>query len=286
MVRLAFLVALSTALLPAQTAHINSISGNVTVLTAGGAAVAAAPDTLVISDTTIITPAHATAGIDFDWANTMELNPKAELRLTKLAPAAYQAEIVRGSLTWWVQGDSATNAAIATPSVTVTPHEPGAYQIGVMQSGETEIVAWEGAIEVRAPGGSEWVNAGQKMVARGSPADPQFRIVSAISKWKQAARVIAGAMPFVNVAADRMSSSGDGQERRAPKTVAPGHSTPAPGTSAATPPAHRAPGTGTSPPVRSSSGPAAHQTPAAVSHTSSAPTAHSAPATVSTSHGK
>lgn len=177
--RLVFLAAAAVAPVWAQTAHIGAVSGNVTVQTGNAPAVAAAPDTLAISGTTIVTAAHSTAMIDFDWSHSVEVGPNAEFRLASLESGRYETEIVRGSLTWWVRGDAPAHVEVKTPSITVAPAQPGTYGIAVTAARESEVTAWEGAVEVRAPAGSEWVYAGQKLIARGSPADPEYRIVGA-----------------------------------------------------------------------------------------------------------
>jgi hypothetical protein len=49
----------------------------------------------------------------------------------------------------------------------------------VADSGESQIVARVGNVEVFTPRGSQWVYAGQMMLARGTSSDPEFEIVQA-----------------------------------------------------------------------------------------------------------
>ena len=282
MARFALWLSLAVAPVLAQTAHINSTSGNVTAQSAaGGPSVPAAPDTLVVSGTTLITAKRSTAAVDFDWANGMQLNPETEVRLAQLEPGQYTAEVVRGSVTWWVRADSSAHAEVQTPSVTAAPSKAGVYQIGLTTGGESEIVAWEGAIEVRAPGGSEWVSAGQKMVARGSAANPEFRIVSAVSRWKRFASVLANVMQTVNVVADLASSIEGGGRAPEDRSVLPGHSAHTPSQGAANHPSNGSPALPAhSAPPSSHAGPGApmHASPAGSGHGSSPAPAHASAA--------
>jgi hypothetical protein len=50
----------------------------------------------------------------------------------------------------------------------------------VQDTGETEVTVRAGDVEVFTPRGSQWVNAGQTMLARGTSADPEFQMVAAI----------------------------------------------------------------------------------------------------------
>jgi len=274
MQRLVFLAVAAAAPIWAQTVHIGDVNGNVTVQTGSGPAVAAASDTLAIAGTTIVTAAHSTAMLDFDWSHSVEVGPNAEFRLASLGAGHYEAGIVRGSVTWWVRGDGAARAEVKTPSVTVAPARPGTYGIGVTSRGESEVTAWEGMIEVIAPGGSQWVNAGQKLIARGSPADPEYRMVGAVSRWKRAFRIMASAIDITTVAADVMNSgSGAAQGFR------PGHAAPNPPSHPPSHPSPHPPGHGSPPGSgHAISAPSHTAPPAHISSAAAAPAAHTASA--------
>ena len=60
-------------------------------------------------------------------------------------------------------------------------------------------MARAGEVEVFTPRGSQWVTAGQMMVARGANADPEFQIVNAIppddwDRWNDSSRPEPGAV--------------------------------------------------------------------------------------------
>jgi hypothetical protein len=99
----------------------------------------------------------------------------------------HRVELTRGSVLFHVANSGAPPVEIVTPSVVVQPFFAGDYRIEVNRFGETIIVPYGGDIRVVAPNGSQWLAVGQKMIARGSPADPEFRIVSAVSRWQRLA---------------------------------------------------------------------------------------------------
>jgi hypothetical protein len=68
---------------------------------------------------------------------------------------------------------------VDTPNISVRPTKIGAYRISVTEAGQTELTVRAGDVEVFSPRGSQWVSAGQLMIARGSTADPEFQVVAA-----------------------------------------------------------------------------------------------------------
>ena len=55
----------------------------------------------------------------------------------------------------------------------------GTYRISINANGESEITARAGDVEVFTPRGTQWVSAGQTMMARGTAADPEFQMAQA-----------------------------------------------------------------------------------------------------------
>ena len=78
---------------------------------------------------------------------------------------------------------------------------------GSVSSGETQIIADAGNIEVAAPTGSEWLMQGRKMLARGPADNPEFKIVDAVSRWRKFLRV---AMASIQAVGQISFSSGGG----------------------------------------------------------------------------
>jgi hypothetical protein len=87
--------------------------------------------------------------------------------------------MARGTLTFNMLRPSNANIEVDTPNVSVRPSKVGIYRISVTDNGETHVIVRSGDVEIFTPKGSQWVNAGQSMMARGSAADPEFRITGA-----------------------------------------------------------------------------------------------------------
>jgi len=94
----------------------------------------------------------------------------------------------------------------------------GAYRVGVTGEGESQITAQQGNVEVFAPAGSEWVVEGQKMLVQGPADNPEFKIVSAVPRWRKVLRI---AMMSMQIAAGVPASfsGGDCGSHRSAKTA-------------------------------------------------------------------
>jgi hypothetical protein len=103
----------------------------------------------------------------------------------------HRVELKRGTVVFHLENSGAPPVEIVTPSVTIQPYFAGDYRVEVNRFGETVIVPYGGDLRVVAPSGSQWLPVGQKMIARGSAADPEFRIVSAVSRWRRFADRLA-----------------------------------------------------------------------------------------------
>jgi len=129
----------------------------------------------------ISTGQNSRAEVQFDSANMLRLGGNAEIHMAQLEDRRYQIELAHGTVTFRVLRASDANVEVDTPSVSVRPSKQGSYRIVVKDTGETEVTARAGDVEVFTPRGSQWVYAGQTMLARGTTADPEFQIVAAIA---------------------------------------------------------------------------------------------------------
>jgi len=162
-------------------ARISLMNGEVSVQRGdAGEWVAGIINAPLLSDDRIATGPNSRAEVQFDSANLLRLGGNAQLKLTTLEYGRYQMEFAKGTLTYRVLRPTNANIEIDTPSVSVRPSKVGSYRISVNDAGESEITVRAGDVEVFTPRGSQWVNAGQTMMARGNASDPEFQIVSAI----------------------------------------------------------------------------------------------------------
>jgi hypothetical protein len=162
-------------------ARISLMDGQVSVRRGdSGEWVAGVINAPLMADDHIATGPNSRAEVQFDASNLIRVGGNAEIHLTQLEYGRYQMEFAKGNLTYRVLRPSNVNVEVDTPTVSVRPSKVGIYRISVSDSGETEVTARAGDVEVFTPRGSQWVNAGQTMMARGTASDPEFQIVSAI----------------------------------------------------------------------------------------------------------
>ena len=190
--RTAALLLLPCALLTAQGLRVRSVKGQADVR----------PDA-------ITTGRNGQADIEIGPAAGFRLRPNSQIAIGHRADGRYRIELLRGSMTYDVISPGAPSVELATPNVSAWPSIPGQYDISISRAIESAIVARAGSIEVVAPAGSEWVNEGQKMIARGSPAAPQFKIVSAISVWRRLAILVSNLNLGAGTGTSDDSSSSD-----------------------------------------------------------------------------
>jgi hypothetical protein len=170
---------LAILLLAAAPPHITSIQGQVSVRHGGDDAWAGAPlNSPLLPDDRIRTGARSTVGIEVASTNRLQIAANTEVRLARSEDGRYRVE---------------------TPSVAVRPYNSGVYRIAINRAGESEIVVSKGNVEVAGPGGSQWIYAGQTLLARGPATDPEFRVIKTISRWKRVALIVASMVQFGDV---------------------------------------------------------------------------------------
>lgn len=198
--------------------RIFALKGAVTVKRAGAAAKTPAAVGLTLSaGDQLATAGRARAEVQFD-NRVFQLAANTGIRLVRAESDAYRLAVDKGTVTCRVVDAPAARLDLATPSIHVKPEAAGVYLIAVTAAGESQITAQEGNVEVFAPAGSAWVLAGQKLLARGPADNPEFKIVSAVSKWR---KFLTIAMVSLQIAGDASASfSGGSGARPAPKTVA------------------------------------------------------------------
>ncbi|HJT88532.1 MAG TPA: FecR family protein [Bryobacteraceae bacterium] len=161
-------------------ARISLINGDVSVGRGdSGEFVAASVNAPLMSNDRLATGPNSRAEVQFDGANVLRLGGNTEVDLNELSAGRYQLSLARGTVTFRVLRSSNIDIEVDTPSVSVRPSKIGAYRIAVNDSGESEVTARAGDVEVFTPRGTQWVNSGQTMLARGNAADPEFQIVRA-----------------------------------------------------------------------------------------------------------
>ncbi|HLY20499.1 MAG TPA: FecR family protein [Bryobacteraceae bacterium] len=163
-------------------ARISIVSGEVSVRRGdSGDWVAAVVNAPLMVEDRVSTGTGSRAEVQFDSANLIRIGAHAEIRLAQLDPARYNVQLAHGTVTFRMLRDSQAQVELDTPTVSVRPAHVGVYRIYVQEDGQTEITVRLGSVEIFTPRGSQQLQAGQTMLARGTAADPEFRIVPAIA---------------------------------------------------------------------------------------------------------
>ncbi len=130
----------------------------------------------------IATSPGARGEVEFDASSVLRIGSDSNVRIADLEVGRYQIELDHGTVTYRVLRESEADIELDTPNVAIRPSRGGAYRITVTEDGETVVTARSGAVEVTTPSGSQWVNAGQTMEARGTATSPEFRFVAALAR--------------------------------------------------------------------------------------------------------
>src|ERR1022692_2211741 len=190
-------------------ARISIVNGEVSVRRGdSGDWVAAVVNAPLMVEDRVSTGAKSRAEVQFDSSNLIRVGANAEIRLAELGINHYHLQVAHGTVTFRVLRESQAQVEIDTPTVSVKPSHIGVYRIYVQGDGQTEITVRLGAADVSTPRGVEQLQAGQTMLARGDPADPEFRIVPAIAldEWdgwnEQRDREMLNSLSYSNVPHD------------------------------------------------------------------------------------
>jgi hypothetical protein len=161
-------------------ARISLMDGEVSVRRGdSGEWVAGVINAPLMTDDRIATGQNSRAEVQFDSANILRIGGNGEIHLALLEDGRYHVEIAHGTVTYRMLRQSSTDIELNTPSVSARPARQGVFRVSVTESGESEITARLGDVEIFTPKGTQWVYEGQTMMARGSAADPEFQIVTA-----------------------------------------------------------------------------------------------------------
>jgi hypothetical protein len=169
-------------------ARISLMNGDVSVRRGdSGDVMAANVNAPMLSGDAIQTGPASRAEVQFDFANRVRLGALAEVHLGDLRAGAIQVQIAHGTATFTVIGDTQAQVELSTPNASLRPLRRGAYRISVLEDGTTQFTVRAGQADVYTQQGSQQLSAGQTMLLRGNPNDPEYQIVSALvrDEWDQ-----------------------------------------------------------------------------------------------------
>ncbi len=163
-------------------ARISVLSGDVSVRRGdSGDVVAAAINGPLMADDRILTGSSSRAEVQLDFANFVRIGPNSEVRFTGMDVKSYQMQVAAGTVTLRVLRQGQAQTEVDTPSVALHALQPGTYRIALHDDGASEITVRAGEAEIFSSGGSERLQAGQTMNARGTGADTEFQVVQAVA---------------------------------------------------------------------------------------------------------
>lgn len=139
----------------------------------------------LLTEDRVLTAADGRAEVQLDGANQVRLAGSTEVRMGDLKYKHYQVQIAQGLVMFRVLRDNDAQVEISTPTVSVHPLRQGSYRISVNAEGMTEVTVRSGDAEISSPTGTEPLRAGQTLLSRGNPADPEFRtsVMGAADEW-------------------------------------------------------------------------------------------------------
>jgi hypothetical protein len=172
----------------AGVARISVMSGEVSVRRGdSGDLIAAALNAPLVVTDRLLTGPNSRAEIQFDASNMIRIGYSTEVRLSGLEYKHIQVQVAVGTVTFRVLQDTDAQIEISSPNVSVRPLRAGAYRVMVREDGSSEISVRTGQADIYSPNGSQVLQAGQTMEARGAASDPEFRVQGAIpyDGWDQ-----------------------------------------------------------------------------------------------------
>ena len=141
--------------------------------------VAAVPNAPLLAGDSIAVAPNGRAELQLDFANFVRIAGDSEIRIADLSAGRNQIQLARGTITWRVLRDSATQSEISTPAVAVHPLRLSAVRVEVEADGNTRITVRHGEAEASTSRGGEKVSEGQTMMGAGRTDDPEFQVVNA-----------------------------------------------------------------------------------------------------------
>ena len=127
----------------------------------------------------VITGADGSAELQFDSANILRAAAHSEVRMGDLQYHRYLIQIAQGTVTFTMLRESDSQVEISLPTSSFRPLRQGTYRVSVRADGSSEVTVRAGEAEVFSPTGSERLQTGTTMLARGSANDPEFMTVTA-----------------------------------------------------------------------------------------------------------
>ncbi len=163
-------------------ARISATEGDVALKhSADDSNVAAVTNAPVEAGDYLSTGSDGLAEIQLDANDVLRANSSAQLRFTRLDGSSDVAQLAEGTVELRTFDGYRDHVTVQTPSVDVSPDQPGGYIIAVEANGDTEVTARTGSVTVSTPQGSQQLQPGRTMEIAGNANDPQFQFVDTVA---------------------------------------------------------------------------------------------------------
>jgi len=169
-------------------ARISLLNGDVSVRRGdSGDVLAANVNAPMLSGDAIQTGPASRAEVQFDFADRVRLGAMSEVHMGDLRAGGIQIQVAHGTATFTIIGDTQAQIEISTPTASLRPMRRGAYRVSVLDDGTTQLTVRAGDADIYTQQGSQPLTAGQTMLLRGNPNDPEYQIVAALARdeWDQ-----------------------------------------------------------------------------------------------------
>ncbi|MBI4908428.1 MAG: FecR domain-containing protein [Acidobacteria bacterium] len=170
-------------------ARVSVVAGDVSIRRGdSGDWLAAAPNAPLVVQDTVHAGVNSRAEVQMDRSNIIRLAPDSEIRFAELEYQRYGIQVASGTVSYRVLRELEADVEVSTPLASIRPTRRGAaFRVTVRPDGTTEITVRSGDVEIATGKGTERLSAGRTMLVRGTSADPEFQLISAIHRdeWDQ-----------------------------------------------------------------------------------------------------
>lgn len=204
---------------PIASLQITSLTGNVSVRVADDAPWSAAMAGMAMAvEASILVGPKATVEIRANASDSFVAGANSQIKFAGIDNDRYQVKLSGGKITYQAADPAIESLRVNLPGVGVEPIQPGIYTIAQTPGGQSQVTVQAGLARVVAPSGSELVNAGEKMLIRYSANGPEFRVVSAFSRWRRFLTVAGAA---IQIAGNVSAAAGVGSDESTRKAALP-----------------------------------------------------------------
>ena len=164
-------------------ARLSVVDGEVNVQRgdSNGFTSAAVINTPVLGADYVTTGDNAHAELQFEGGTMVRLNSGVQLRLVHVDVTSRELQLAVGTIDLRLLRGTDGTSLVDTPSISIKPLRSGSYRVTVTPEGETDLTVREGSAEVDTPQGTQTIDAGVTLVARGSADAPTTSTHAAIA---------------------------------------------------------------------------------------------------------